>query len=334
MKFHLCLLMVLALAACASKPAEKPQPVAKGLDANLTNYEYPFTVKYYNFRAQEQDLRMAYMDASRVDQSDKVIVLLHGKNFSGEYFEELAHRLMDKGYRVIMIDQIGFGKSTKPKSFQYTFQALATYTAALLDSIGVQKFQLLGHSMGGMVATRFALMYPERVTKLFLVDPIGLEDWKTMTAYHTVDQFYQAELASSPQRVKNYQLESYYDGKWKPEYDKYIRIPTGWLEGPDYALIAWNAALTYDMIFTQPVYYEFKNLKVPTVLWVGTRDKTALGKAWAPEKMKSKMGNYPQMGKTVSKLIPKCKLITLKDLGHVPFLEAPDVFWKSIEKQL
>lgn len=334
MKFHLCLLMVLAFAACTTKPVENPQPAEKGLDANLTNYEYPFTVKYFNFRAQEQDLRMAYMDASRLENSDKIMVLLHGKNFSGEYFEDLAHRLMDNGYRVIMIDQIGFGKSTKPKNFQYTFQALATYTAALLDSIGVRKFQLLGHSMGGMVATRFALMFPERVNKLFLVDPIGLEDWKTMTPYRTIDQFYQAELSSSPQRVKDYQLESYYDGKWKPEYDKYIRIPLGWLEGSDYSLIAWNSALTYDMIFTQPVYYEFKNLKVPTVLWVGTHDKTALGKAWAPEKMKSKMGNYPIMGKTVSKMIPKCKLITLKDLGHVPFIEAPDVFWKSFEKQL
>lgn len=333
MKFHLGLLLIASfLTACASKPVEKPVP--RGYDAELTNYEYPFPVKYYSFRAQEQDLKMAYMDMSRMNEAGKVIVLLHGKNFSGEYYEDLAHRLMTIGYRVIMIDQIGFGKSTKPKNFQYTFQALALYTNNLLDSIGVKNYQLLGHSMGGMLATRMALMYPEKISKLFLIDPIGLEDWKTMTAYHSIDQYYQAELNSNPERVKKYQLESYYDNNWKPEYDRYIKAMTGWMEGPDYPLIAWNAALTYDMVFTQPVYYEFKLLKMPTVLVVGTRDKTALGKAWAPAGVKEKMGNYPQMGKTVAKMIPKSKLIMLKGLGHLPFIEAPDLFWKNLEKEL
>ena len=326
--------LIFILSACATKSVPHESEPQKGFDAQLTTYEYPFPVKFFKFRAQEQDLQMAYMDVTRNEKNiDKVIVLLHGKNFSGEYFEDMAHRLMDKGYRVIMIDQIGFGKSTKPKNFQYTFQALSLYTANLLESIGVAKFQLLGHSMGGMVATRFALMYPERVTKLFLIDPIGLEDWKTMTSYHSIDQFYQAELASSPERVKKYQLDSYYDGKWKPEYDKYLRAMTGWMEGPDYPLIAWNSALTYDMVFTQPVYYEFKLLKMPTVLVIGTRDKTAVGKAWAPEKIKDKMGNYPQMGKTVAKMIPKGKLVTLKDLGHLPFIENPELFYKTLNKE-
>lgn len=335
MKFHLCLIMVLILSACATKPVEKngtSTASTKGFDAELTNYTYPFPVKYFQFHAQKQDLKMAYMDMSRSAGASKIIVLLHGKNFSGEYYEDLAHRLMDKGYRVIMIDQIGFGKSTKPKSFQYTFQALSLYTHNLLESIGVTKYQLLGHSMGGMLATRMALMYPERITKLFLIDPIGLEDWKTMTSYRSIDQVYQTELASTPERVKKYQLESYYDNNWKPEYDKYLRAATGWMEGSDYPLIAWNAALTFDMVFTQPVYYEFKLLKMPTVLVIGTRDKTALGKAWAPEKVKEKMGNYPKMGETVAKMIPKCKLISLQGLGHLPFIEAPDQFWKSLEK--
>lgn len=334
MRRHLyALLTVFALSACATKPAETTAPT-KGFDAELTGYSYPFPVKEFKFHAQEQNLKMAFMDMSRVSAPEKTIVLLHGKNFSGEYYEDLAHRLMDRGYRVVMIDQIGFGKSTKPHSFQYSFQALSQYTMNLLDSIGVKNFQLMGHSMGGMLATRMALMYPDRITKLFLVDPIGLEDWKTMTPYHNIDQYYHAELSNSAERVKNYQLESYYDNNWRPEYDQWIRIPIGWLEGPDSKLIAWNNALTYDMIFTQPVFYEFKLLKMPTVLVIGTRDRTALGKAWAPAGVKEKMGDYPKMGKTVAKMIPKCKLISLQGLGHLPFIEAPDQFWSAIEKQL
>jgi pimeloyl-ACP methyl ester carboxylesterase len=331
------LLSLFVLSACASHPEKKveaePQPT-KGFDAELTQFKYPFPVSFYSFRAQNQDLKMAYMDVSPEKGADKVIVLFHGKNFSGYYFEDMAKVLMGKGYRVIMIDQIGFGKSTKPAMFQYSLQSLASYSKLLLDNLKVTKFQLLGHSMGGMLATRFALMYPDSVSKLFLIDPIGLEDWKTLTTYKSVDQLYDQELSSNIDKVKKYQLEYYYDNQWKPEYDKYIEPAKGWFEGPDYARIAWNSALTSEAIFTQPVYYEFKLLKVPTVLVIGTKDKTAIGKAWAPEENKKKMGNYPKMAKDVISKIPKGKLIMLEGMGHTPFIENPDKFWKAVSSQL
>ncbi|WII71378.1 alpha/beta hydrolase [Bdellovibrio sp. 22V] len=324
------------LSACATTPSTKKTEAAamKGFDAELTQYQYPFPVKYFAFKSQEQDLKMAYIDIPAGRPSDKVIVLLHGKNFPGAYFEQVILGLNQEGYRVIVPDQIGFGKSSKPGYYQYSFQTLAQNTKNLLQSLGVEKFNLLGHSMGGMVATRFALMYPESVTKLFLVNPIGLEDWKTMTSYRNIDEGFKAELASSPEKIKQYQLDSYYDGKWKSEYDKWLEIPTGWLEGPDYKLIAWNAALTSDMIFTQPVFYEFKNLKMPTVLIIGDRDRTAIGKAWASDEMKKKMGNYPVISKQVAQMIPKGKLVTLKGLGHMPFIEDFEAFWKVLIKNL
>ncbi|WP_374029739.1 alpha/beta fold hydrolase [Bdellovibrio bacteriovorus] len=324
------------LSACATTPSTKKTEATamKGFDAELTQYQYPFPVKYFAFKSQEQDLKMAYMDIPAGRPSDKVIVLLHGKNFPGAYFEQVILGLNQEGYRVIVPDQIGFGKSSKPGYYQYSFQTLAQNTKNLLQSLGVEKFNLLGHSMGGMVATRFALMYPESVTKLFLVNPIGLEDWKTMTSYRNIDDGFKAELASSPEKIKQYQLDSYYDGKWKSEYDKWLEIPTGWLEGPNYPVIAWNAALTSDMIFTQPVFYEFKNLKMPTVLIIGDRDRTAIGKAWASDEMKKKMGNYPVISKQVAQMIPKGKLVTLKGLGHMPFIEDFEAFWKVLIKNL
>ncbi|MEK2644486.1 alpha/beta fold hydrolase [Bdellovibrio sp. BCCA] len=341
MKILSLLFMMSLIAACATtgKSSSKAKESvgtkeAKGFDADLTQYKYPFEVKYFSFKSQEQDLKMAYMDIPAGKPSDKIIVLLHGKNFPGAYFEHVILGLNQEGYRVIVPDQIGFGKSSKPKNYQYSFQTLSQNTKNLLHSLGVEKFYLLGHSMGGMVATRFTLMYPESVTKLFLVNPIGLEDWKTMTGYRNIDEAYKAELASTPEKIKQYQLDSYYDGKWKSEYDKWLEVPTGWLEGPDYPVIAWNAALTSDMIFTQPVFYEFKNIKAPTVLIIGDRDRTAIGKAWATEEMKKKMGNYPVISKQVSHMIPKSKLVMLKGLGHMPFIEDFEAFWKVFKKNL
>lgn len=328
------LLMTTACASTGNKPAAETKST-KGFDSVLSTYQYPFPVHFYNFKSQGQDLKMAYMDIAPTKESGKgTIVLLHGKNFPGAYFETLINSLTAEGFRVIVPDQIGFGKSTKPAYYQYSFHALGQNTQNLLKSLNIEKYKLLGHSVGGMVASRMSLMFPDSVTQLFLVNPIGLEDWKTMTSYRPVEDGLRAELASSPDKIKQYQLDSYYDGKWKPEYDKWLEIPTGWILGPDYPVIAWNAALTSDMVFTQPVIYEFKNIKAPTVLIIGQRDRTAIGKAWAPEENKKKMGNYPALGKQAAKLIPKSKLEELNGLGHMPFIEDYDAFWKAMKKHL
>jgi pimeloyl-ACP methyl ester carboxylesterase len=67
---------------------------------------------------------------------------------------------------------------------------LAQNTKAVLDELKIDKIYLLGHSMGGMLATRFALMYPEMVEKLILENPIGLEDWKLVAPYTSIDKNY------------------------------------------------------------------------------------------------------------------------------------------------
>lgn len=124
--------------------------------------------------------------------------------------------------------------------------------------------------MGGMVGTRFSLMYPELVEKLVLENPIGLEDWKLVAPYTSVDTNYQTELKTTYESTKAYQLQFYYDNKWKAEYDEWVYLLTGWTKHPDYPVVAMTNAQTSDMIFTQPVVYEFKNLKVPTLLIIGT----------------------------------------------------------------
>ncbi len=74
--------------------------------------------------------------------------------------------------------------------------------------------------MGGMLATRFALMYPQVTEKLILENTIGLEDYKRFVPYQPVDWWYKNELDQNYVKIKQYQLTSYYDEKWKPEYDK------------------------------------------------------------------------------------------------------------------
>ncbi|AOC93179.1 Haloalkane dehalogenase [Flavobacterium anhuiense] len=302
----------------------------KALDINLTNYEYPFPVHFIELSNQRQYLKMSYMDIIPENYNQKNIVLLHGKNFNGAYWETTIKALTKEGYRVIVPDQIGFGKSTKPDHFQYTFQQLVENTKRLLDHLGIQKTTILGHSMGGMLATRFALMYPETTEKLVLENPIGLEDWKLVVPYQPVDWWYESELKQNYESIKQYQMANYYDGKWNDDFQKWAELGAGWTTAPNYDIVAWNSALLYDMIFTQPVLYEFKNIKCPTLLIIGTRDKTALGKLLVSEEVRKTMGNYAELGKKTQKEIPNAKLVEIPNTGHLPHIESFDSFIKSL----
>lgn len=320
--FFSCLLTI----CCITLQAQTITPQ----DADLSAYQYPYPVHYITLNIQGQTLRMAYMDVQPEQPNGKVVLLLHGKNFCAAYWDSTATDLSRNGFRVIMPDQVGFGKSSKPEHLQYSFQLLAQNTKAILDTLHIQKTAVLGHSMGGMLATRFALMYPEVTEKLILENPIGLEDWKVKVPYQSVDKWYAGELKQNFEAIRKYQMENYYAGQWNPAFEKWAALLAGWTKGPDYPRVAWNAALTYDMIFTQPVFYEFEQVKAPTLLIIGQRDRTALGKANAPEDVRKTLGNYPELGKNISKRIPNAKLVAIPGVGHLPHIEAYPQFIKPL----
>jgi len=312
--------------------AQENRPV---LDIMLTNYKYPYEVSFLNLKSQNQDLKMAYMDIKPTKANGKTVVLLHGKNFNGAYWKTTVEALTKEGFRVIVPDQIGFGKSSKPTDYQFTFQQLAQNTKAVLDELKINKIYLLGHSMGGMVATRFALMHPETVEKLILENPIGLEDWKLVAPYTSIDKNYETELKADYESTKKYQSQSYYDNQWKPEYDEWVYLLTGWTKAPDYPKVALVNAKTSDMIFTQPVVYEFENLNVPTLLIIGTRDRTAIGKNNVKDPaVAAKMGQYQILGKETQQKIKGSKLVELDNVGHLPHIEVFNRFIKPVKEFL
>jgi pimeloyl-ACP methyl ester carboxylesterase len=296
----------------------------------LENYNYAYPVTYLTLKIQRQELKMAYMDVQPQKANGRTVLLLHGKNFNGAYWGQTARELAGRGYRVIVPDQIGFGKSSKPQILQYTFQLLAAATKAVLDTAGVGKAVVIAHSMGGMVGTRFVLSYPDRVEKFILEDPIGLEDWKLKVPYPGMDARYEQELNQNYDSLKKYELESYYHGTWSPAYDEWLNIYAGWMLSPEYSRIAWNSALTYDMIFTQPVCYEFAGIWAPSMLIVGKLDRTALGKNLVPESVAQTMGNYPELGRVTAAKIPNCRLVEMAGVGHVPHVEVFDQFMETV----
>jgi pimeloyl-ACP methyl ester carboxylesterase len=88
------------------------------------------------------------------------------------------------------------------------------------------------------------------------------------------------------------------------------------------------------MIYTQPVFYELGDLTVPTLLFIGDKDTTALGKDLAPPALRAKLGNYPDLGKNAARSIPNAKLIEFPELGHAPQMQEPEAFHKALLENL
>jgi pimeloyl-ACP methyl ester carboxylesterase len=298
----------------------------------LQGFDYPWPVSHFSFTSQDEALDMAYMDVGpATTPNGAAVVLLHGKNFCAATWRDTIALLTEAGYRVIAPDQIGFCKSTKPAHYQYSFQQLAGNTHALLASLGINRATIIGHSTGGMLGMRYALMYPEDVKELVLVDPIGLEDWKAKgVPWQSVDAWYRQELKTSADSIRDNERTTYYAGTWAPKYEQWVQMLAGMYRGPGRDIVAWNSALLYDMIYTQPVFYEFEKISVPVLLMVGDKDTTAVGKNLAPPAVRATLGNYPILAKAAAARIPHAQLIEFPDLGHAPQIQAPDVFHKAL----
>jgi len=297
----------------------------------LQGFNYPAPVGRFEFTSQGVPLQMAYMDVKPAHPNGRTAVLLHGKNFCAATWGATIHRLSDAGYRVIAPDQIGFCKSSKPEHYQYSFQQLARNTHALLASLGVNQATMIGHSTGGMLAIRYALMYPHETQQLVLVNPIGLEDWKAKGVPSlSVDEWYERELKTSADGIRRYEQSTYYAGQWRADYEPWVQMLAGMYRGPGKQIVAWNSALLDDMIYTQPVFYELGQLTMPTLLLIGQKDTTAIGKDAASPDVRAKIGHYPELGKAAAKAIPHATLVEFAELGHAPQMQDPQVFHQAL----
>ncbi len=328
--FAACLLAAFAAAAHADGTAAT-EPV---YGPELEGFDYPAPVARFHFESQRQTLQMAYLDIQPeppVVPNGQVVVLLHGKNFCAATWEGTMRFLQAHGYRVIVPDQIGFCKSSKPAAYQYSFQQLAHHTRALLESLGIQRFIVIGHSTGGMLATRMALMFPAQVSQLVLVNPIGLEDWKAEGVPSlTVDRWHAREQQVTAERIRHYQRSNYYVGEWRPEYERWVQMLAGMYRGPGRDIITWQSALLYDMIYTQPVVHEFGRLAVPTLLLIGEKDSSAIGREFSPPDVKARLGNYPVLARRAAAAIPGARLHLFPQLGHAPQMQDPPGFHRVL----
>jgi pimeloyl-ACP methyl ester carboxylesterase len=311
------------LLAAAVLPAQTLQPLGIGLES----LPYPYPVHFIPLTIESQDLRMAYMDIPAPNPNGRAVVLMHGKNFGGYYFANVISMLTTAGYRVVVPDQIGWGKSSKP-DIHYSFHLLAANTAHLLDTLGITQAAVLGHSTGGMLAVRFALLYPERTSALILEDPLGMEDYRAGPP-QTDDELYQNELHNDPDKIRA-TFQRYFVTAGPDVWQPLAEVPTRVLMSGEYPRWAKASALAYQMIYQQPVRYEYKDLKPPTLIVVGDKDRTAPLSPKASAALRESMGHFVELAQKAARDIPHAEAVVIPNCGHIPHLEHPDAFRNAL----
>lgn len=103
------------------------------------------------------------------------LVMLHGGGPGASAWSNFGSALpgFAENFRTLLVDQPGFGQSDKPEVVGHFFRFAANALKDLLDELGIDRIHLLGNSLGGGTAMRFALEYPDRVGRLVLMGPGG-----------------------------------------------------------------------------------------------------------------------------------------------------------------
>lgn len=267
---------------------------------------------------------------------DPVVVIPGGPGDSHVYltpwFDELARQ-----HKLIYYDAFGRGKSDRAKNpDEYSFARDVKDLEGLRIDLGIEKWTVIGHSYGGMVAQAYALKYPNSVSKLVLSNT-----------------FYDGEMWQENDDNSNYEIKNQYPGLWEklmklrdqgmvsssPECQKlYGEVPAGLL----YFYDAANAekVRSDSASFNPQVYYqivgadgdfliggdiakldfrtELKNLKMPVLILAGRFDRVAV----------------PRFSEKFQEYCPQAKFVMFEKSGHLPFIEQTKQYFQTIEEFL
>jgi pimeloyl-ACP methyl ester carboxylesterase len=295
----------------------------------LEEMNYPYPVRFLNLTNEGQPVRMAYMDVPASGSvNGRTIVLLHGRNFSGFYWQSTIKALSSAGYRVIVPDQIGFGKSSKP-DLSYDLDLLSMNTMQLLDKLNVSAVDLVGHSMGGMLAVRMARLSPTKVQRIILETPVGLEDYRLKVPPQTIEQLQQDESLSDRAAIEKFFRN--FVAKWLPERDMpFVEIRERLAMSAEYTRWTRAMARTWQMIYREPIRYELSALTQPTLLIIGMEDRIALGRNYVSPQVRKIIGNFPELGQFAQKTILRAELVEFPGIAHIPHHEAPEQFEQAV----
>lgn len=236
-------------------------------------------------------------------QDAPAVVLIHGFSHSLESLEPLADAL-DDDHRVIRFDLPGHALTGPREDGAYSVEATVTQVAALLEEIAPQRFVLGGHSLGGLVAWRYAAQAPERAAGLVLIAPGGYPNLGVGDEPAPVPQQVRLYLTAAPMAGVEAATAALYADASRISEDQLERIHAMMrIEGVGPALVQRIEQFT--LPDPNPV---LRAIETPTLIVWGQQD------AMIP----------PAHGPRFAAALPDARLALIEDAGHMPVEEQPE----------
>lgn len=305
------LLLVLPgeLSAQSHQPPTEPPDDWGPISINMEEIKYPYPVAFMNFRVYGQDVRLAYMDVAPVGPANgRAVVFHHGGSYYGWYWKAQIEALINEGYRVVVKDRLGWGKSSKP-ILPYSMSLHASNTARLMEHLGLAEAAIVGHSIGGQMATRFAFLYPDMTTHLVTINQIGLTDNRAGRGFEAFDGEIEAdpELQSAYEADVRTELRRYVE--WKPELLEHLRIRHGQRLSGDWPRLAYVRRLSGNLRSMGTVVNDWSHIRTKTLILGGEVDGP----------------NFPANARSAVEIFPNAELFLIPNVGHNPHEEVPEI---------
>ncbi|HEU4405158.1 MAG TPA: alpha/beta fold hydrolase [Polyangiaceae bacterium] len=293
--------------AAAGGPPAPPAPAARGLA--FRDLDYPLETRM---------ARVAGADVAYADEGagPLALVLIHGL---ASYLPAWARnvRALAERHRVVALDLPGFGKSSKvghPLSMAY----FADVVDGLAGALGLGRFALVGHSMGGQVALAHALARPGRAEALVLSAPAGLEAFSAAEARLLAAAVPPEAVAATPAEVVYANLALNFV-ETPPEArfmgDDRVRV----IGGPDLDDYARAVSRSVAAMLAEPVLGRLGEVRVPTLVVFGEGD------ALIPNRVLHR-GSTRALAEAAVARLPRGRLVMLERAGHMPHFERPDAW--------
>lgn len=290
-------------------PPDEPPADWGPVSANFEEIPYPHPVQFLELNRFKKDMRMAYMDVPPAGRANGQTVLIqHGMNFYSEAYEGTINALADAGFRVLAVDRIGYGKSSKP-IIPYDFNFVAANMKALLDELKIDKVAIVGHSMGGMVVSRFAMVYPEVTTHVVMVNQIGLTDSRQNRPWR--DPYAGGVSTPSYQSILRGHMR-YFPEEWPPAHLEFVRRQYGQTMSGEWPRLARVRGLQGQMLYEDPVVYDWQHIATKGLVIGGEEDGL--------------VADFPSLARNVADELQNAALVLYPNIGHAPHIEIPDQF--------
>lgn len=290
-------------------PPDEPPESWTAVSANFEEIPYPYPVQFLELKRFKQDMRMAYMDVPPAGKANGQTVLIqHGMNFYSEAYESTITALAEAGFRVLAVDRIGYGKSSKP-IIPYDFNFVAANMKALLDELKIDEVAIVGHSMGGMVVSRFAMVYPDITTHVVMVNQIGLSDQRQSRSWN--DPLAGGVGTPSYQSILRGHMR-YFPEEWPPAHLEFVRRQYGQTMSGEWPRLARVRRLQGQMLYEDPVVYDWQHIDTKALVIGGEEDGL--------------VADFPALARNVADELQNAALLLYPDIGHAPHIEIPDKF--------